>query len=338
MNCPGCLKAEHESYCPACRTLIFDESDIAPVLTFSRPAYDQKKLTVTSDRLSISGIQTKISLVLREGKLEMTESGGQFIFKPIPRGEFLRLEAVPINENLTMQIARQVFDIEVAANGLIRFQNGEPAYIVRRFDVAANGAKSLQEDMAQIAGRSEETHGRNYKYDFSYEEIAELIRKHVAQPQEDVERFFKLVVFNYLVNNGDAHIKNFSLIMESQTSQYRLTPAYDLLDTRLHLPNETRTALELFKDEFETASFKANAFYAHDDFREFARRLLLEDARAERILNGFVEKKDEIYALVDRSQLSDECKQLYKEHVQDSMKAIAYSYSGRLLRSGSDVE
>jgi serine/threonine-protein kinase HipA len=297
------------------------------VLPFSRPVYNQAKLAAVGKRLSISGIQTKISLVLRAGRLEMTEAGGQFILKPIPQGEFRHLEAVPINENLTMQIARQVFGLRVAENALVEFEDGEVAYLVRRFDVQEDGTRLLQEDFAQIAERSAESHGRNYKYDFSYEEIGELIRKHVAAYPVEMEKFLQLVVFNYLIHNGDAHVKNFSLIRNEQGGDYTLTPAYDLLNTRLHVPHETRTALALFKDDFQTESYQANAFYAYDDFQELAHRLGLHAARFQRFMRSAVSKEREIVALIDRSTLSEECKQLYKDHVRDSMRALSHSYA-----------
>jgi serine/threonine-protein kinase HipA len=192
----------------------------------------------------------------------------------------------------------------------------------------SDGTRSLQEDFAQIAAKSEETHGRNYKYDLSYEEIGDLIRRHMAASAVDLERYFKLVVFNYLVNNGDAHVKNFSLIRNEQTGEYNLTPAYDLLNTRLHLPNEARTALELFKDEFETESFKANAFYAYDDFVVFAQRLGLVEIRYKRILETFIHKQEAVFSLIDCSMLPEESKELYKGHVKDSGQALSYSFSG----------
>jgi serine/threonine-protein kinase HipA len=307
---------------------LFDGKKVPFILPFSRPAYNEAKLAISADRMSISGIQTKISLVVREGRLEMTESGGQYILKPIPQGAFQRLEIVPINEHLTMQIARQVFAVDVAENALVAFADGELAYIVRRFDVQSDGTRSLQEDFAQIAGKSEENAGKNYKYDYSYEEIGELIRNCVAAYRVDLERYFKLIVFNYLVNNGDAHTKNFSLIRNEQTGEYNLTPAYDLLNTRLHLPNELRTALSLFKDDFETASYQANAFYAYDDFVAFAQRLGLVEKRYKRILQSFIDKKEAVFSLIDSSVLPDEWKRLYKEHVQDSVQALSYSFSG----------
>mgnify|MGYP001806646367 CR=1 FL=1 len=326
-RCPGCLRPDHDTFCAKCHKALFGpgRTRVPAVLPFTRPAYDKEKLAVTADRLSISGIQTKISLALVDSQLQMVNSGGRYILKPRPHGTFLRLEMAPVNEHLTMQIARQVFGIPVADNALVTFQDGEPAYLVRRFDVQADGTKSLQEDFAQIAGRSPESHGANFKYDFSYEAIGDLIRQHVATYRVDLERFFTLVVFNYLVNNGDAHAKNFSLIRDDATGQYHLTPAYDLLNTRLHLPDETRTALELFKDEFETESYKANAFYAYDDFAELANRLGLVEKRSKRILETFIGNGDEVEAMIDASMLTDECKVLYKAHVRDRIRALSHS-------------
>jgi serine/threonine-protein kinase HipA len=327
-NCPGCLKEGRDAYCPPCRKRLFDDKKVSSILPFSRPLYNQTKLAAAADRLSISGIQTKMSLALRDGRLEMVESGGQYILKPIPHGEFQHLDAVPVNEHLTMQIARQVFRISVAENALVEFDDGETAYLVRRFDVQKDGSRSLQEDFAQVASRSEETHGKNYKYDSSYEEIGELIRKHVAAYRVEMERFFQLVVFNYLVHNGDAHLKNFSLIRNEQYGDYTLTPAYDLLNTRLHVPNEERTALALFKDDFETDGYKANGYYAYDDFRELAKRLGLLETRSRLIMQSVIDRKEAVFSLIERSALSVECQRFYKSHIEDSVRAFSYSYAG----------
>jgi serine/threonine-protein kinase HipA len=335
-GCPGCFKGEGDAFCGRCRRRLFGGKKVPRILPFSRPAYNEKKLAVASDRMSISGIQTKVSLALKDGQLEMVGSGGEYILKPIPQGVFQRLNVVPINEHLTMQIARQVFKIDVAENALVEFADGEVAYLVRRFDVQPDGKRSLQEDFAQIASRSEEIHGKNYKYDFSYEEIGDLIRRHVAVSKVDLERYFTLVVFNYLVNNGDAHLKNFSLIRSEDTGEYRLTPAYDLLNTRLHLPTESRTALELFKGDYATESYEANAFYAYDDFVVFAQKLGLVETRYKRILQSFVAQKAAVFSLIDHSILPDDCKQLYKNHVQDSVNAISYSYTDWRGREGCE--
>ncbi|QVL34351.1 HipA domain-containing protein [Telmatocola sphagniphila] len=324
-GCPSCFKSGHNTFCTSCRKRLFNGKKVSHILPFSRPAYNEAKLKVTPERMSISGIQTKMSLVLEGTQLKMVESGGQYILKPIPLGQFQRLEVTPLNEHLTMQLARQIFDIDVADNTLVQFEDGQPAYLVRRFDVQADGRRSLKEDFAQIGNLSEENRGQNYKYDFSYEEIGELIRQYVAVHALDLERFFTLVVFNYLVNNGDAHAKNFSLMRDENTGEYRLSPAYDLLNTRLHVPLESRTALDLFKENYETDSFKANGFYAHDDFVEFARRLNLVEGRYQRILKKSTDRIGEVFEFIDKSQLPADCKTLYREHVTAAANAIGYS-------------
>lgn len=53
-------------------------------------------------------------------------------------------------------------------------------------------------------------------------------------PQVDKLRFFELVLFNFVYSNGDAHLKNFSLL-EEKKGRFRLSPAYDLLNTHLHI-------------------------------------------------------------------------------------------------------
>jgi len=134
-------------------------------------------------------------------------------------------------------------------------------------------------------------------------------------------------VFNYLIRNGDAHLKNFSLIRNEEYGDYTLTPAYDLLNTRLHVPDETRTALPLFKDDSRRKATRPMPFYAYDDFHELSNRLGLHEARFKHIMQIAVEKEREVFSLINRSALSEECKQSYKEGVRDSSRALSYSYA-----------
>jgi serine/threonine-protein kinase HipA len=66
---------------------------------------------------------------------------------------------VPANEHLTMQLARQVYKINTAENGLIFFKDGSPAYITRRFDIKPGGGKFCKEDFATFAGKTKDTTG-----------------------------------------------------------------------------------------------------------------------------------------------------------------------------------
>jgi serine/threonine-protein kinase HipA len=176
MNCPGCLKEVEIGFCKKCLQGLFDGQKVAHTLSFNSPFEEKSDSYLEhTKKISISGVQVKYSLRLEDDELKLTDTGGQYILKPIPTGTFKFLDQAPANEHLTMQIAKQLFKMNVPANALVDFKDGSPAYIVRRFDQTHN-QKIQQEDFAQIAQMTSETHGENYKYDLSYEEIAELIQ------------------------------------------------------------------------------------------------------------------------------------------------------------------
>jgi serine/threonine-protein kinase HipA len=184
--------------------------------------------------MSISGVQEKFSVLLEKNKLRLINEGerGTYILKPIPNAG-KREDQMPANEHLTMQIARQVYGIETAENALIFFKNGAPAYITKRFDVNEDGTKLGQEDFASLAGRTPQTHGEQYKYLGNYLELFQLMQTHVPAYKLESTKLLKILIFNYLFSNGDAHFKNFSLL-ETSMGDYRLSPAYDLLNSRIH--------------------------------------------------------------------------------------------------------
>jgi serine/threonine-protein kinase HipA len=189
-------------------------------------------------RMSISGVQEKFSLLLDKNKLRLINEGGQgeYILKPIPSAG-KRPECMPANEHLTMQIAKQAFGIEVAENALIFFKNGSPAYITKRFDLKDDGSKLAQEDFASLSGRTPQTHGEHYKYAGNYLELFEIMKKFVPAYHIEAPKLLKVLIFNYLFSNGDAHFKNFSLI-ETSMGDFKLSPAYDLLNSRIHIEDK----------------------------------------------------------------------------------------------------
>lgn len=320
-SCLGCLKEGVEGYCRQCIKRLFDGKKVNYELSFTRPEYNRVKLEQT-ERLSISGVQSKHSLMLEGRNLKLTNKSGRYILKPVPNGPFQNLDYVPINENLTMQIARQLFKINTAENGLVKFKDGEYAYISKRFDVKLDGSKFLQEDMAQAAGRSIELNGRNYKYDYSYEEIAGLLKKYVGAYPVEVEKFYKVILFNYLYCNGDAHLKNFSIYREEEFGSYILTPSYDLLNTRIHVPGDADTALELFKNSYMTDEYKAGSIYTKADFKEFGARIGMKEKRVQNILEDFTDTRQQVSEIVTRSMLSNKLKIEYLSLFVDRLRRI----------------
>jgi len=288
-------------------------------LTFNRTDVVEFRMKV-AEHMSISGIQDKISLKLVRGNLVPTDKDGEYILKPVPSADMPRFKAdVPANEHLTMQMASQVFGMPTAINACILFADGEPAYITRRFD-RRGGGKIGQEDFCQLSNRTEETSGRNYKYDGSYEEVGRILKQFCKAYPVEVEKLFTRIVFNYVFSNGDAHLKNFSLY-ESEFGDYILTPAYDLICTSLHFPDEERTALDLF-ESFATESFLHNAFYKRPDFLKLAEIYGMNDGRAARCLAQFSDRRDSVHELIDRSFLSAAAKADYAVRFGDRLKAI----------------
>lgn len=236
--CPGTLAKGFDTYSRTCLNKVFHGKKVNHVLPYDSPSSNPEtdRLFVENRRrISISGVQEKFSVKLEKNKLRLINEGerGTYILKPIPTAG-KKSDQIPANEHLTMQIANQVYGIETAENALIFFKNGAPAYLTKRFDVKEDGTKLAQDDFASLAGRTPQTHGEHYKYQGNYLELFQIMEAHLPAYKLESTKLLKILVFNYLFSNGDAHLKNFS-ILETPSGDYRLSPAYDLLNSRIHI-------------------------------------------------------------------------------------------------------
>ncbi|QEC72796.1 HipA domain-containing protein [Arachidicoccus ginsenosidivorans] len=313
MICLSCYKKSAKAYCPSCRKILFKGINIPDTLNFDTPVPEIFYVDPSKKKLlSVSGMQLKYSLKLQNKELQLLVNQGEYILKPIPKYHQLEIiDDLPENEHLTMQIARQVFGLKTADNALIYFQDGRPAYLTRRFDVLDNGLKLAQEDFCQLMNRSAGVNGENFKYDSSYDEMGQIFRE-IGTPVTEQEAFFKQILFNYLISNGDAHLKNFSLIRADQGG-YRLSPAYDLLCTRLHTRVESDVALDLFEGDMDFPYYDTYGRYGTPEFLELSARLGIKESRARRFLADFTseQKMDQVSQMVENSFLSDSSKEKY---------------------------
>lgn len=272
-----------------------------------------------SGRMSISGVQLKLSLKLNRGKLFAVERGGTYILKPVPLEPLEHQLDIPANEHITMQLAEQVYQISTAVNSAIRLADGEIAYVTRRFD--RNGeTKVAVEDFAQILEKSRDQDGKNFKYDSSYEEIAIAISRHCAAKELNLSRFFRRLVFCYLVSNGDAHLKNFSLI-QTREGDHILAPCYDLLNTTVHCPDEAPLALAVYSDGF-TKGEESEGFVTGTDFFEFGKTIGVPTWFIDETLK-MVRWNTKAEELLERSFLSEEARHEFLRLVSERDKMLS---------------
>jgi len=76
---------------------------------------------------------------------------------------------------------------------------------------------------------------RNEKYDGSYEQVAKIVYQFTTQKKESLTAYYKTVVMNYLLKNGDAHLKNFGLLFSDDFSRIWFSPTYDVVNTTSYI-------------------------------------------------------------------------------------------------------
>lgn len=312
--CPSLLTEGFDTYSPAAQRQLFGGTKVSHILDFSSPSNagtDAANAIKNTGRLSLSGAQSKFGLVLDDGRLRYSHDGEQstYILKPRPVGyQIINHDYCAANENVTMQMASQIYGIETAANGLCFFKDGQQAYITRRFDVHPQG-KYQQEDFASLMGLTKADGGSDYKYNNgSYEECAELIKRYVKSAAVDLLRFFRVILFNFITLNDDAHLKNFSLVNNGK--EYHLSPAYDLINTSLQIYEPRIFALDkgLFKEGMYLTDTHQVSYM---DFVEFGRRIGLPEKLVIKEILRFTKPNEAADILIKHSFLSSDLKKSY---------------------------
>ena len=255
----------------------------------------RQEASAQASKMSIQGVQPKLSarLLVKEQRVVLVDLGGQYILKP-QTADYVQ---VPENENLTMRLAG-LAGIEVPLHGLLYGHDGAMTYFIKRFDRIGRKGKRHVEDFAQLSGRNRET-----KYRSSMEQVAGLIESFCTFPAVEKVKLLRLTLFSFFVGNEDMHLKNFSIIRNKDVIS--LTPAYDLLNTTIVLPQpEEELALPL----------KANKNkLKREDFLDYfgKERLGVTERVIDKMLADFAMVRPEWETLVGISFLSDEMKEKY---------------------------
>jgi serine/threonine-protein kinase HipA len=195
-------------------------------------------LTEDALRFSLAGAQLKFSVLYRSGTKGPTVPvggrGGNWIAK-LPADTYAN---VPENEYEMVSWAGRAgitvpeVDLVTVAEveGLpVQLDPERRVFLSRRFDRPEPGVRIHQEDFAQVANvRVAARYGT-----LSYTSIAKIVR--AVAGEDDFDEVIRRIAFHILIGNGDAHLKNWSLVYPDGIHA-RLSPAYDLVATVTYIP------------------------------------------------------------------------------------------------------
>lgn len=207
-----------------------------------QPGTTHAVLDATPIKFSLGGSQLKFSMIERGGRFTLDGGGEEWIVKPphpthpnVPTNEYtmMRLAAAAGIQTPEVKIVK-LDDIDLA--GLVglsipKWETG--AYAVKRYDRTAEGRIHV-EDFAQVFDIYAD---QEYKAT-NYDTVGRLIFDIFPNRFEQLAEFMRRLVVNILIGNGDAHLKNWSVIYSDKVTP-QLSPAYDLVSTIHYVQNDS---------------------------------------------------------------------------------------------------
>ncbi|MDD3297089.1 MAG: HipA domain-containing protein [Candidatus Omnitrophica bacterium] len=273
-------------------------SSKCPVIDFTLGDMSQKAQKLTG-KLSISGVQPKLSVKLdkKQNILIPVAEGGEYILKP----QTTTFPNIPENEQCCMDIAKNL-DIDIPLHCLIPLKDNSLAYVIKRFDRKKN-IKIHQEDFAQILEQTD-------KYKGSAEQIGRKLKDISSAPGYDSQLFLERVILNFILGNGDAHLKNYSISYRDKDN-IRLTPAYDIVSSKLVLPDEEDSAITINgkKNRLKLEDFDKLAEYLNIPLR----------VRYEKFINKF----DVMKKIIDCSNITKEKQRQFLEIIKERLARLS---------------
>jgi serine/threonine-protein kinase HipA len=201
------------------------------------------------NKFSLAGVQMKFSMKKQDGRYNLSKGDalGDWIIKTPSTIH----KDVPVNEFTAMTLAA-VAGVDVPEIKLVKLDkldnlppinlpNEKLAFAIKRFDRNDN-QRIHMEDFAQVMVKYP-----HEKYNSaSYEQIGKILYEFSGDGLADAQQFARRLLVNILLANGDAHLKNWSLLYSDQVTP-RLSPAYDIVTTSVYIENEKQYALNLGK-------------------------------------------------------------------------------------------
>ncbi|MFM2483789.1 type II toxin-antitoxin system HipA family toxin [Celerinatantimonas yamalensis] len=217
------------------------------------------------NKFSLAGVQMKFSMKEKDGRYNLSKDNvlGDWILKT----PSTKHKEVPANEFTAMTLVSLIgVDVpEIKLVQLDRLDNlpqinlpdEKLAFAIKRFD-RHEDQRIHMEDFAQVLVKYP-----HEKYNSgNYEQIAKILYQFSGDGLIDVQQLARRLLANILLANGDAHLKNWSLLYSDQITP-RLSPAYDIVTTSVYIENEQHFALNLAKTKnWYDVSYKHFEYWA----------------------------------------------------------------------------
>ncbi|WP_233213648.1 HipA domain-containing protein [Mycobacterium hubeiense] len=183
----------------------------------------------TTPQASLAGIQDKVLLVLLpDGSWGWPEDGAPstHIIKPEPLGG--ALQQLVQTEDWALRVAKHA-RIAAAESVLTRFDERD-AIVVTRYDRTKSGLRLHQEDFCQALGLDPqakyESTAEFQRYGSRLRRVARAAAARSRDPDAFRTALLEAVTLNVVIGNGDAHSKNYSLLID-RVGSVSLAPVYD---------------------------------------------------------------------------------------------------------------
>lgn len=229
----------------------------------------------------ISGFQPKV-LVADKDQSPLVERATAATPDLIVKSAGAEYPHLAENEFLCMSVARE------CGMAVPDFWLSEDAglFILKRFDIDQNGNRLGLEDICALANKTAEE-----KYHGSYEGVGQVISRVCPNHGlDDLQRYFEYIALSVLLKNGDAHLKNFSVIYAHPGSEARLSPLYDVVTTTVYKSTSPRTGMNIIDRTLALNLNKSRSYPDIETLCEFGRKSCFVD-KPEQVLERIEEAK-----------------------------------------------
>ncbi len=209
-------------------SLSYPSLSMAEILEDDSPDTFQKLLHTFLHKNAISGVQPKTLAIIKDKEsLDLKEYivktwGDEYAY--LAENEYFCLKAV---EKAGVKIPK------------IHLSKNKRFLLVEKFIYKSDGTLWGFEEILSLMDKN-----KDKKYSGSYEQVAKIIYGFSTNKKESMQAFFKTITMNYLLKNGDAHLKNFGLLFSDDFSEIKFSPAYDVVNTLVYI-HKDKPALTL---------------------------------------------------------------------------------------------